>query len=200
MKYSLVLSVFFFFSLSLFGMKQGSENESIVLGAGCFWCVEAIFDQMKGIESVESGYMGGSVKNPEYREVCSGNTGHAEVVKLIFDPELVSLKEILEVFFQVHDPTTLNRQGADVGTQYRSVIFYASDAQKETALAVKRQLTIAKIWKNPIVTEISAAVVFYKAENYHQDYYNLNGDNPYCSAVITPKIEKFKKVFSDKLK
>ena len=145
--------------------------------------------------------MGGSIKNPGYKEVCTGNTGHAEVVKIVFDPKVISLQEILEVFFQVHDPTTLNRQGGDVGTQYRSVIFYESDAQKEIALAVKRQLNIAKVWDNPIVTEISAASVFYKAEDYHQDYYVLNGDNnPYCSRVITPKVEKFKKIFSDKLK
>ena len=166
-----------------------------------FWCVEALYDQLKGVQSVESGYMGGSIKNPGYKEVCTGNTGHAEVVKIVFDPKVISLQEILEVFFQVHDPTTLNRQGGDVGTQYRSVIFYESDAQKEIALAVKRQLNIAKVWDNPIVTEISAASVFYKAEDYHQDYYVLNGDNnPYCSRVITPKVEKFKKIFSDKLK
>lgn len=197
MKFSVLALILLVFNLNVFAM----EKESIVLGAGCFWCVEAVYDQLKGVSSVESGYMGGHVKNPGYKEVCTGNTGHAEVVKVVFDPQVISLAEILEVFFQVHDPTTLNRQGADVGTQYRSVIFYESDAQKEVALAVKRQLNIAKVWDNPIVTEISPVSTFYKAEDYHQDYYELNGNkNPYCSMVITPKIEKFKKVFSDKLK
>ena len=201
MKFSSLVAILFVFVINLQAKENQVMKESITLGAGCFWCVEAIYDQLKGVASVESGYMGGSIKNPGYKEVCTGNTGHAEVVKIVFDPSIISLKEILEVFFQVHDPTTLNRQGGDVGTQYRSVIFYESDAQKETALAVKRQLNIAKVWDNPIVTEISPVSVFYKAEDYHQDYYELNGNkNPYCSMVITPKVEKFKKVFSDKLK
>ncbi len=201
MKISSLVALFLVFVMNLQANENQVIKESITLGAGCFWCVEALYDQLKGVQSVESGYMGGSIKNPGYKEVCTGNTGHAEVVKIVFDPKVISLQEILEVFFQVHDPTTLNRQGGDVGTQYRSVIFYESDAQKEIALAVKRQLNIAKVWNNPIVTEISAASVFYKAEDYHQDYYVLNGDkNPYCSRVITPKVEKFKKIFSDKLK
>ena len=201
MKYSFLILILFVFNLNLQAKETQVIKESITLGAGCFWCVEAIYDQLKGVESVESGYMGGAVKNPSYKEVCSGNTGHAEVVKIVFDPAIISLTEILEVFFQVHDPTTLNRQGADVGTQYRSVVFYESDAQKEIALAVKRQLNIAKVWDNPIVSEISPESVFYKAEDCHQDYYLLNGDkNPYCSMVITPKLEKFKKAFSEKLK
>jgi peptide-methionine (S)-S-oxide reductase len=201
MKISSLVALFLIFVMNLQANENQVIKESITLGAGCFWCVEALYDQLKGVQSVESGYMGGSIKNPGYKEVCTGNTGHAEVVKIVFDPKVISLQEILEVFFQVHDPTTLNRQGGDVGTQYRSVIFYESDAQKEIALAVKRQLNIAKVWNNPIVTEISAASVFYKAEDYHQDYYVLNGDkNPYCSRVITPKVEKFKKIFSDKLK
>jgi peptide-methionine (S)-S-oxide reductase len=201
MKISSLVALFLIFVMNLQANENQVIKESITLGAGCFWCVEALYDQLKGVQSVESGYMGGSIKNPGYKEVCTGNTGHAEVVKIVFDPKVISLQEILEVFFQVHDPTTLNRQGGDVGTQYRSVIFYESDAQKEIALAVKRQLNIAKVWDNPIVTEISAASVFYKAEDYHQDYYVLNGDNnPYCSRVITPKVEKFKKIFSDKLK
>jgi peptide-methionine (S)-S-oxide reductase len=201
MKISSLVALFLIFVMNLQANENQVIKESITLGAGCFWCVEALYDQLKGVQSVESGYMGGSIKNPGYKEVCTGNTGHAEVVKIVFDPKVISLQEILEVFFQVHDPTTLNRQGGDVGTQYRSVIFYESDAQKEIALAVKRQLNIAKVWDNPIVTEISAASVFYKAEDYHQDYYELNGDkNPYCSRVITPKVEKFKKIFSDKLK
>ena len=201
MKISSLVALFLIFVMNLQANENQVIKESITLGAGCFWCVEALYDQLKGVQSVESGYMGGSIKNPGYKEVCTGNTGHAEVVKIVFDPKVISLQEILEVFFQVHDPTTLNRQGGDVGTLYRSVIFYESDAQKEIALAVKRQLNIAKVWDNPIVTEISAASVFYKAEDYHQDYYVLNGDNnPYCSRVITPKVEKFKKIFSDKLK
>ena len=201
MKISSLVALFLIFVMNLQANENQVIKESITLGAGCFWCVEALYDQLKGVQSVESGYMGGSIKNPGYKEVCTGNTGHAEVVKIVFDPKVISLQEILEVFFQVHDPTTLNRQGGDVGTQYRSVIFYESDAQKEIALAVKRQLNIAKVLDNPIVTEISAASVFYKAEDYHQDYYVLNGDNnPYCSRVITPKVEKFKKIFSDKLK
>lgn len=201
MKFSNFLLFLFIFSLNLQVKGNQIMKESITLGAGCFWCVEAVFDQLKGVETVTSGYMGGSLKNPSYKEVCTGNTGHAEVIKIEFDPSVISLKEILEVFFQVHDPTTLNRQGGDVGTQYRSAIFYNSNEQKEIALAVKRQLNIAKVWDNPIVTEITEESVFYKAEDYHQDYYELNGNkNPYCSMVITPKVEKFKKAFSDKLK
>lgn len=188
------------FNLNLEAKEIQAKKSYITLGAGCFWCVEAVYDQLKGVTSVESGYMGGSVKNPSYKEVCTGNTGHAEVVRIEFDPAVITLQEILEVFFQMHDPTTLNRQGADEGTQYRSAIFYESDEQKVIALNVKRQLNIAKVWQNSIVTEISPATTFYKAEAYHQDYYELNRTNPYCSMVITPKLEKFKKVFSDKLK
>lgn len=188
-------------SFNLLAMQEKEKLESITLGAGCFWCVEAVYQELQGVVQVESGYMGGSTKNPTYKEVCTGNTGHAEVVRVTYNPAIIGLKQILEVFFQVHDPTTLNRQGNDVGTQYRSVIFYDSNEQKELALEVKRALTIARIWPDPIVTEISPSSVFYLAENYHQDYYSLNSDkNPYCSFVITPKMEKFRKTFKELLK
>jgi peptide-methionine (S)-S-oxide reductase len=188
-------------SFNLLAMQEKEKLESITLGAGCFWCVEAVYQELQGVVQVESGYMGGSIKNPTYKEVCTGNTGHAEVVRVTYNPAIIGLKQILEVFFQVHDPTTLNRQGNDVGTQYRSVIFYDSNEQKELALEVKRALTIARIWPDPIVTEISPSSVFYLAENYHQDYYSLNSDkNPYCSFVITPKMEKFRKTFKELLK
>ena len=187
-------------SWTLNAQNEESKVETITLGAGCFWCVEAIFEELDGVESVASGYMGGKTENPSYKAVCSGFTGHAEVVQLQYDPARISLEEILEVFFLVHDPTTLNRQGADVGTQYRSVIFYENDAQKETAISIKRNLNTAKVWDKPIVTELTKASKFYVAEDYHQDYYALNGENPYCSKVITPKLEKFKKAFSEKLK
>lgn len=188
-------------SFNLLAMQEKEKLESITLGAGCFWCVEAVYQELQGVVQVESGYMGGSTKNPTYKEVCTGNTGHAEVVRVTYNPAIISLKQILEVFFQVHDPTTLNRQGNDVGTQYRSVIFYDSNEQKELALEVKRALSIAKIWTDPIVTEISPLSEFYLAENYHQDYYSLNSDkNPYCSFVITPKMEKFRKTFKELLK
>ena len=174
--------------------------ETITLGAGCFWCVEAIFQDIKGVESVVSGYTNGKVKNPSYKEVCLGNTGHAEVVQLVYNPEIVSLAKILEVFFQTHNPTTLNRQGADTGTQYRSGIYYHNEEQKEIARDVFNQLDDSGAFTDAIVTEIEAIESFYPAEGYHQDYFDLNGTNPYCSAVIRPKVEKFKKTFSEILK
>ncbi len=174
--------------------------ETATFGAGCFWCVEAIFQRLNGVEDVKSGYMGGKIKNPTYREVCSGLTGHAEVIQIKFNPEIITYKDLLEVFFQTHDPTTLNRQGADVGTQYRSAIFYHNDAQKELAEKIKNELNNKIVFDNPVVTEVSEASVFYVAEDYHQNYFNENGSQPYCSFVIQPKIEKFKKVFGDKLK
>lgn len=181
-------------------MTDEKNLETATLGAGCFWCVEAIFENLKGVESVESGYSGGDNKNPTYKEVCSGTTNHAEVCQIKFDPEVISFEELLEVFWQTHDPTTLNKQGADVGTQYRSVIFYHTNKQKELAETYKSKLIEAKVFSNPIVTEISPAVKFYVAENYHQDYYQANKSQPYCNMVITPKLEKFKKVFEQKLK
>lgn len=177
-----------------------SDMDTITLGAGCFWCVEAIFEDIKGVESVVSGYANGTVKNPAYREVCTGRTGHAEVCHVVYDAELVPLAKILEVFWQVHDPTTLNRQGADVGTQYRSGIYYHNEAQKEVALSILKKLNTDKVFDNPIVTEIEGLRSFYPAEENHQDYFSLNGDQPYCRAVIQPKVEKFKKSFSEILK
>jgi peptide-methionine (S)-S-oxide reductase len=169
-------------------------------GTGCFWCTEAIFLEVNGVKSVVSGYSGGHVKNPTYREVSSGLTGHAECIQLTYDPAVVSYAELLEIFWMTHDPTTLNRQGADVGTQYRSVIFYHNQEQHDEAERYRNKLNASGAFDNPIVTEIAPATVFYKAENYHQDYYNLNGDAPYCRFVIQPKLEKFKTVFKDKLK
>lgn len=177
-----------------------TKLESAVLGAGCFWCVEAIFQDLKGVERVESGYTGGKTKNPTYKEVCSGTTGHAEVVKVTFDPTVISYEQILTVFFHVHDPTTLNKQGADVGTQYRSAIFYNNDEQKKAAEKVKEEITNQKLWDEPIVTEITAAPEYYPAEDYHQNYYNENPNQSYCSYVIAPKVKKFYKEFSHLLK
>jgi peptide-methionine (S)-S-oxide reductase len=177
-----------------------SDMDTITLGAGCFWCVEAIFQDIKGVESVVSGYSNGTIKNPAYKEVCTGRTGHAEVCQVVYDPEIVSLAKILEVFWQVHDPTTLNRQGADVGTQYRSGIYYHNDSQKKVALSILNKLNANKVFENPIVTEIEEIKMFYPAEENHQDYYSSNGDQPYCRAVISPKIEKFKKSFAEILK
>jgi peptide-methionine (S)-S-oxide reductase len=169
-------------------------------GSGCFWCTEAIFQNVEGVLKVESGYAGGKVKNPTYKEVCGGLTGHAEVIQLTYDPSEITYDELLEIFWKTHDPTTLNRQGADVGTQYRSVVFYHDDEQKQLAESYKAKLNDASAFNDPIVTEISPITVFYKAEDYHQNYYNLNGNAPYCSFVIQPKLEKFKKVFAEKLK
>ena len=177
------------------------NNQSIAtLGAGCFWCIEAIFQRVEGVESVVSGYAGGKVKNPTYKEVCSGLTGHAEVARISFDPDKVSFAEILEIFWQTHDPTTLNRQGNDVGTQYRSAIFYHDDEQKQIAEELKKSLDASGAFDAPIVTEITPINNYYPAEDYHQNYFNDHTNQPYCSIVIKPKVEKFKKVFKDKLK
>ena len=179
---------------------QTEGLELATFGSGCFWCTEAVFQNVEGVEKVESGYSGGKVKNPTYKEVCSGLTGHAEVIQLTYDPKKVTYDELLEIFWKTHDPTTLNRQGNDEGPQYRSVIFYHNDEQKRLAESYKAKLIQEQIYDRPIVTEITAFSVFYKAEDYHQNYYNLNGNAPYCSYVIQPKVEKFKKVFKDKLK
>lgn len=173
--------------------------DTATLGAGCFWCVEAIFQDLNGVISVASGYSGGSISNPTYREVCSGRTGHAEVCQIVYNPKILSFDELLEVFWTTHDPTTLNQQGADIGTQYRSAIFYHSDEQRKTAEEYKQKLNEANAYPNPIVTEIAPYTAFYKAEDYHQNYYNQNGSEPYCRIVIQPKVDKFKKVFKDKL-
>ncbi|MCK5168900.1 MAG: peptide-methionine (S)-S-oxide reductase MsrA [Bacteroidales bacterium] len=196
-----ILSIFLVIFLNFETHAQNNKPmELATFGTGCFWCTEAIFQQLKGVESAVSGYSGGLVKNPTYKEVCTGETGHAEVIQITFAPEIITYKELLEVFWQTHDPTTLNRQGADIGTQYRSVIFYHNTEQKEMAEEYKKKLDEAGIYNNPIVTEISSYSTFYKAEDYHQNYYNNNKSQSYCSFVITPKIEKFRKVFKDKLK
>jgi peptide-methionine (S)-S-oxide reductase len=174
--------------------------ELATFGSGCFWCTEAIFLDVEGVYNVQSGYTGGKVKNPTYREVCSGLTGHAEVIQINYDPKKITYDELLEIFWKTHDPTTLNKQGADEGTQYRSVIYYHTDEQKRLAELYKKKLDEEKVFSGPIVTEISPATVFYKAEAYHQNYYNLNQDQPYCSYVIQPKLEKFRKVFKEKSK
>jgi len=175
-------------------------KEIATLAGGCFWCLEAVFDDLKGVASVESGYMGGRTADPTYEQVCSGDTGHAEVVRLTFDPGVVSFKEILEVFFVIHDPTTLNRQGNDVGTQYRSAIFYHSAEQKSAAEQVIAKLNSARIYDDPIVTEVGAASRFYVAEDYHQEYFQRNPAQPYCAYVVRPKVAKFRKHFLGKLK
>lgn len=174
--------------------------QKITLGSGCFWCVEAVFDALKGVKKVTSGYSGGKIANPTYREVCSGLTGHAEVVQLDYDEGEISLEQILEVFFKTHDPTTLNRQGADKGTQYRSAIFYHNKQQKETAESIIKELNKSGAFDDPVVTEVTEFDTFYKAEEYHQNYYRNNPEQGYCQMVVRPKVEKFRQVFSDKLK
>jgi peptide-methionine (S)-S-oxide reductase len=177
------------------------ENlQKATFGSGCFWCTEAIFERLKGVKSVVSGYSGGKVENPTYKEVCTGTTGHAEVTQITYDPEVISFDELLEVFWKTHDPTTLNRQGNDVGTQYRSVIFYHNEEQKKLAEKYKDELNKSGAWDKPIVTEISPFTKFYPAEDYHQEYYENNPNQGYCAFVIAPKVEKFEKVFKDKLK
>jgi len=176
------------------------QSEIATLAGGCFWCLEAVYEDLKGVESVESGYTGGSVPNPTYEQVCSGNTGHAEVVRITFDPSVVSYRDLLEVFFTIHDPTTLNRQGNDVGPQYRSAIFYHTPEQKSTAEDVIVQLTAQKVWDNPIVTEVTPLREYYPAEDYHQEYYRRNPGQPYCSVVIAPKVAKFRSRYLEKLK
>lgn len=196
MKKHIIILVLLIFSNEI----MGKELEKATLGGGCFWCTEAVYLQLKGVVDVKPGYSGGHVKNPTYNEVCTGNTGHAEVVQITFDPEIVSFSEILEVFFVTHDPTTLNRQGNDVGTQYRSAIFYHSEKQKQTALEIIRALEKEKAYKNPIVTEVTAFDTFYVAEDYHINYFARNKNQPYCQYVVAPKVEKFQKVFKDKMK
>ena len=181
-------------------MENQSRVETATFGSGCFWCTEAIFLNVEGVISAISGYMGGKVKNPTYKEVCSGLTGHAEVIQVNFDPQQISYDELLEIFWQTHDPTTLNQQGADVGTQYRSVVFYHSDDQRKKAEFYKARLEEESVFDKPVVTEISPASTFYRAEDYHQNYYALNSNAPYCTFVIRPKLEKFKKAFKEKLK
>lgn len=208
MKYTVtVISVMLIAVVTIFGTEEQpvtmeNKNEAALekatFGAGCFWCVEAIFQEIDGVASVVSGYSGGSIKNPSYKEVCTGRTGHAEVIQIEFDPEIVSYETLLEAFFLSHDPTQLNRQGADVGTQYRSVIYYHTRSQQMLAEEKKRQLNATHAYGSPVVTEISAFDVFYPAEDYHQDYYAANPTQPYCARVVGPKLEKFRKVFKQK--
>jgi peptide-methionine (S)-S-oxide reductase len=176
------------------------QMKKITLGAGCFWCVEAVFQRLSGVQEVVSGYTGGAIANPTYKEVCSGKTGHAEVVQVSYDESKISLENILEVFFKTHDPTTLNRQGNDVGSQYRSAIFYHDDEQRETAVRVIEALVQSEAFDKPIVTEVVPIKNFYKAEDYHQNYFEQNGQQPYCDMVIKPKLEKFEKAFAPSLK
>lgn len=188
-------------SSSLINAQVGDKTDTATFATGCFWCTEAIFEQLNGVLKVTSGYSGGQVKNPTYKEVCTGETGHAECVQIVYEPNKISYDELLEVFFEVHDPTSLNRQGADEGTQYRSAIFYHSPEQKQKAEYYKSELDKSGAYDKKIVTEISAASKFYPAEDYHQEYYENNkNSNPYCSVVIRPKLEKFQKVFANKLK
>lgn len=195
---SIILIAFTLLTYNSTAMNQGKET--VTLGGGCFWCTEAVYLRMKGVEKVTPGYSGGHIKNPAYREVTTGRTGHAEVVQIVFDPKVTTFQEILEVFFATHDPTTLNRQGADVGTQYRSAIFYHTESQKKTAENVILELERSGEYDNPIVTEVTAFTNFYEAEDYHKNYYNNNRNQPYCQYVVAPKVEKFNKLFKDKVK
>jgi len=179
---------------------SSGQTETATFGGGCFWCTEAIFKSLKGVETVESGYSGGKTNNPTYQDVCTGQTGHAEVVQITYDPHMISFRELLEVFWETHDPTTLNQQGADRGTQYRSVVFYHTPEQKLETEKYKTELNKENVFGKPVVTEITAFTKFYKAENYHQDYFANNRSQGYCQFVIVPKVEKFRKIFKDKLK
>lgn len=188
-------------SSSLINAQVGDKTDTATFATGCFWCTEAIFEELNGVLKVTSGYSGGAIENPTYKEVCTGETGHAECVQIVYEPNKISYDELLEVFFEVHDPTSLNRQGADVGTQYRSAIFYHNNEQKQKAEYYKNELDKSGAYDKKIVTEISAFTKFYPAEDYHQEYYENNkNSNPYCSVVIRPKLEKFQKVFAGKLK
>ena len=206
MKY-IITTILLLITISIKSFSQDSNKSELIMntkiatfGSGCFWCSEAIFSRIEGVIKVEPGFCGGETKKPTYKEVVGGTTGHAEVAQITYDPNIVSFNTLLEVFWKTHNPTTLNRQGGDVGTQYRSVIFYQSEEQKKTATHYLEELEKAKIWKNPIVTEISPFISFYPAEKHHQDYYKNNPAQAYCNYVITPKIKKFEKIFSEKLK
>jgi len=180
--------------------KRENNLQKATFGAGCFWCIEAVFQNLKGVESVVSGYMGGQIENPSYEAVCSGTTGHAEVAQITYDPDIISFEELLEVFWQTHDPTTLNRQGNDVGTQYRSAIFFHNQQQMQAAEKYKQALAESGAWDAPVVTEVNALETFYPAEDYHQNYYNSNGGQPYCTFVVKPKVDKLRQAFGHKLK
>lgn len=180
--------------------SSDTKREVATLAGGCFWCLEAVYNQLRGVLSVESGYAGGHVPNPTYQQVCMGGTGHAEVVQITFDPQAITFRDLLEVFFTIHDPTTLNRQGADVGTQYRSAIFYHTPSQKEVAEQIIAEMNAAKVWDDPIVTEVVPLEEFYRAEDYHQEYYQNNSAQPYCQVVIAPKVAKFRQKYFEKLR
>ena len=200
-RYTFVIFAGLLLSLSLYGNDGMKDKfEIATFGGGCFWCTEAIFERVKGVQEVESGYAGGHVSNPDYKMVTSGTTGHAEVIQITFDPEVVTYLELLEIFFKTHDPTTLNRQGADVGTQYRSIVLYHNEQQNKLAREVLDELDSEGIWSDPIITEIQAFEEFYSAEAYHQEYFENNPNQGYCRLVITPKLDKFEKVFKEKLK
>lgn len=197
------MTALIFVSIALFMntfSEQNKQLENATLGGGCFWCTEAVFLEMKGVEKVVPGYSGGHVKNPAYREVTTGRTGHAEVVQITFNPEVTSFSEILEVFFKTHNPTTLNRQGNDVGTQYRSAVFYHNEEQKQIAEKVIKLFEQEKVYDDPIVTEVTPFKTFYLAEDYHHNYFARNKNQPYCQFVVAPKVEKFRKIFKEKLK
>ncbi len=181
-------------------MSNDDRYEVATLGGGCFWCLEAVYDEVEGVVSVESGYTGGKVENPSYKQVCTGTTGHAEVVRVTFDPQVITYREILEIFFSIHNPTTLNRQGADVGAQYRSVIFYHDEAQKRTAQEVIREIEQERLWDDPIVTQLVPFEKFYMAEDYHQEYFKKNPYQGYCQMVIAPKVTKFRQKFAERLR
>ena len=200
-RYTFVIFAGLLLSLNLYGNDGMKDKfEIATFGGGCFWCTEAIFERVKGVQEVESGYAGGHVSNPDYKMVTSGTTGHAEVIQITFDPEVVTYLELLEIFFKTHDPTTLNRQGADVGTQYRSIVLYHNELQNKLAREVLDELDSEGIWPDPIITEIQAFEEFYSAEAYHQEYFENNPNQGYCRLVITPKLDKFEKVFKEKLK
>lgn len=208
-KHAFIFWIFLLISIAACSQKTKKENrqmnkenlETAVLAGGCFWCTEAVFQQLIGVDHVESGYAGGHVVNPTYEQVCTGTTGHAEVIKIWYDPKLISFEGLLEVFFKTHDPTTLNRQGADEGTQYRSAIFYRNEQEKEISAAIIQELDNSGYYSDKIVTALEPLKAYYPAENYHQDYFRVKGDqNPYCQMVIRPKLEKFEKVFKDKIK
>jgi peptide-methionine (S)-S-oxide reductase len=200
-KFSFYILATLLLSFNLQGKYDMKDNfETATFGGGCFWCVEAIFERVNGVHAVVSGYSGGTVTNPDYKMVTSGTTGHAEVVQITFDPEIVTYLELLEIFFGTHDPTTLNRQGADVGTQYRSIVLYHDEEQRRLAQEVIKELDSEGIWSDPIVTELKAFDRFYSAEDYHQEYFENNPNQGYCRLVINPKVEKFEKVFKEKLK
>jgi len=179
---------------------MNKSKEITTLGGGCFWCLEAVFSELRGVEDVVSGYSGGSVPNPSYQQICTGATGNAEVVQITFDPDMISFKDLLEIFLTIHDPTTLNRQGADIGTQYRSVIFYHTKEQENLAREVIKEFEVSKLWRDPIVTELAPFKVFYPAEEYHQEYFKRNPDQMYCNVVISPKLAKFRKRYFTKLR